>query len=87
MVSDFRIDPTIPAHLDYGENPDKSSRHQGTQTSEQEREQKPYLDHGARRETETSLKSRKAQKKRLEKKKKKRKLAERQARENSRDEQ
>ena len=82
-MSDIRIDPsTTSTHLDYGENPDTSSRQQGGQSKDQEKDQKPYLEHhNQKNETDTQLKFRKARKKRIEKKK--RKLAERQTRQNS----
>ena len=70
-MSDFRIDPSATStHLDYGENPDTSSRQQDGQSKEQEKDQKPYLEHNSHKpESETRLKFRKARKKRIEKRK------------------
>ena len=78
MSSDFRIDPTSSAHLDYGENPNRDFDQQGDGSSNKDQQSKTYLDHQPEHQDDDAprLKARKARKKR-------KKIAERNARQDS----
>lgn len=86
MSSDFRIDPsTTSTHLDYGQNSDSGSQHQGDGSSNKDQQSKTYLGHQSDtlEDDAPRLKARKTRKKKTKKKtKKKRKIAERNARQN-----